>query len=238
MSYKHALSLVAILSVAAMGPLQAQGRGRGEQGPPGQQKKEVSPQEQQQRIKEEQGRQEQYRNHLDTQLKAAQAEQQRLQAAHQTAQVEQHQAYVAQLQRQRQSLEQQRDIEHEPYVTAAPTFRYRYNGVVRETNQYGADLLRQAVNSGYEQGFAQGRADRHDRVSSNYQRSFAYRDANFGYTGQYVEESDYNYYFRQGFRDGYTDGYGNGHRYGTINGNTAVILGSVAAGILALSAIR
>ena len=239
MSYKHAWSLVAILSLAAAGPLQAQGRGRGQEGggPPGQQK-QVSPEEQHKRVQEEQGRQQDYRNKLDAQIRAAQAEQSRLESEHHAAQLEQHQAYVAGLQRQRQELEQQRDIEHEPYITAAPTFRYRYNGVVRETNEYGAQLLRNAVNAGYEQGYAQGRDDRRDRLSSNYRRAFAYQDANYGYSGRYVAQDDYNYYFRQGFRDGYTDGYANGHRYGTINGSSAAILASVAAGILAFSAIH
>lgn len=238
MSYKHVWSLVAVLSLAAMGPLQAQGRGRGQEGgPPGQQK-QVSPEEQHKRVQEEQGRQQDYRNKLDAQIKAAQAEQSRLQAEHHAADLEQHQAYIAQLQRQRADLDRQRDIEHEAYITAVPTYRYRYNGEVRETNEYGAQLLRQAVNDGYEQGYAQGRADRHDRLPSNYRRAFAYQDANFGYTGQYIAQGDYNYYFRQGFRDGYADGYGNAHRYGTINGTSAAILGSVAAGILALTAIH
>ena len=30
-----------------------------------------------------------------------------------------------------------------------------------------------------------------------------YRDANYGYSGYYVDRSDYNHYFREGFRRGY-----------------------------------
>ena len=29
-------------------------------------------------------------------------------------------------------------------------------------------------------------------------RTFAYQDANYGYTGMYIPQTDYNYYFRQG----------------------------------------
>jgi hypothetical protein len=47
-----------------------------------------------------------------------------------------------------------------------------------ETNDYGATVLRQAVNDGYEEGFGAGQADRQDRWASNYQGSYAYRDAN------------------------------------------------------------
>jgi hypothetical protein len=89
------------------------------------------------------------------------------------------------------------------------------NGTTRQTNKYGADVLRQAVNVGYQQGAQAGQADRADGIASSYQRSFAYQDANYGYTGNYVAQSEYTYYFRQGFRRGYTDGYGTRAQYGT-----------------------
>jgi hypothetical protein len=47
----------------------------------------------------------------------------------------------------------------------------------------------------------QNRASQY-RWHSNYQGSFAYQDANYGYTGYYVDQDEYNYYFRQGFRHG------------------------------------
>jgi flagellar biosynthesis/type III secretory pathway protein FliH len=41
-------------------------------------------------------------------------------------------------------------------------------GSYYETNEYGADLLRQAVNNGYQEGFRAGEADRQDRWHSDY----------------------------------------------------------------------
>ena len=93
-----------------------------------------------------------------------------------------------------------------------------------ETNQYGADLLRQAVNYGYEQGFRAGEADRQDRWHSNYQGSFAYQDANYGYTGYYVDQDEYNYYFRQGFRHGYEDGFNSRYQYGQYSNGSYIVL--------------
>ncbi|HXT04377.1 MAG TPA: hypothetical protein VN760_09360 [Casimicrobiaceae bacterium] len=110
--------------------------------------------------------------------------------------------------------------------------------MVRQTNQYGADLLRQAVSEGYQQGYGQGQADRQDGAGSNYRRAFAYQDANAGYTGAYVPQSDYNYYFREGFRRGYQDGYASTHRYGNYSNGTASILGTVLSGILGLTSPR
>jgi hypothetical protein len=74
------------------------------------------------------------------------------------------------------------------------------NGTTRQTNKYGADVLRQAVNVGYQQGAQAGQANRADGIASRYQRSFAY--ANYACTGKYVAQGDYTYYFRQGFRHG------------------------------------
>ena len=58
-------------------------------------------------------------------------------------------------------------------------------------------MLREAVNNGYREGFRAGTADREDRWRPDYEDSFAYQDANFGYSGYYVDQADYNYYFRQ-----------------------------------------
>jgi hypothetical protein len=118
------------------------------------------------------------------------------------------------------------------------TFRYRVSGTDRQTNQYGADLLRQAVNDGYQQGWKAGRADRADHWQSNYQKSYAYQDANYGYDGRYVSQSDYNYYFREGFRRGYQDGYGSRAQYGSVVNGTPSILGTILSGILGLQSIR
>ena len=80
-------------------------------------------------------------------------------------------------------------------------------------------MLRQAVNYGYTEGFNAGAADRQDHWAPSYQDSYAYQDANYGYNGFYVEQDDYNYYFREGFRRGYDDGYNSRFQYGhTVNG--------------------
>ncbi len=123
-------------------------------------------------------------------------------------------------------------------MVAGPTYRYQFNGAYHETNQYGVDLLRQAVNYGYRRGYRAGAADREDHWRFDYQNSPEYREGTFGYTGSYVDLDDYSYYFRQGFRRGYQDGYYSRSRYGNSLNGTASILGNVIAGILNLRPIR
>ena len=59
-----------------------------------------------------------------------------------------------------------------------------------------------------------------------------------GTTGNYVDQADYNYYFRQGFRRGYDDGYNSQSRYGSVSNGTPTILGSLVSSILGLHSIR
>jgi len=75
-------------------------------------------------------------------------------------------------------------------------------------------------------------------VPANYQNSLAYQDANYGYTGNYVNQSDYNYYFRQGFRRGYDDGYYNRSQYGSSSNGSQSILSSLLSSILGLTSLR
>jgi hypothetical protein len=131
-----------------------------------------------------------------------------------------------------------RDYSRDPYTTTPHTYRYVVSGAQRQTNQYGADVLRQAVNYGYQEGVRAGAADRQDRRPASYQNTIAYRDANYGYSGNYVDQSDYNYYFRQGFRRGYEDGYGGRSQYGSSLNGTPSILGSLLTSILGLQSIR
>jgi len=118
-------------------------------------------------------------------------------------------------QQQWQMQRSQFDYYNDPYFYSAPIYRYYRSGRYYDVNQYGADLLRQAINYGYEQGYQAGRADRSDHWRFDYRGSFAYEDANYGYDGYYMDRDEYAYYFRQGFRRGYTDGYYRRHRYGT-----------------------
>jgi hypothetical protein len=116
------------------------------------------------------------------------------------------------------------DYDRDPYFYTAPIYRYNRGGTYYETNEYGAKTLRQAVNYGYEEGFRAGKADRDDRWGSNYKDSYAYRDANYGYSGYYVNRTDYNHYFREGFRRGYEDGYNSRSRYGrAVDGNYSIL---------------
>jgi hypothetical protein len=126
------------------------------------------------------------------------------------------QNYLARLGQQRLFLnDHYPDYARDPFFfTGAIYRRYNRGGRYYETNQYGASLLREAVNYGYAEGFRAGAADRLDRWHFSYQDSYAYQDANFGYNGYYVERDDYNFYFREGFRRGYEDGFNSRYQYG------------------------
>jgi hypothetical protein len=211
------------------------GKGRHD---PQQQGRQPSDEERQRRIGEERQRQSDYQRVLDQRVAAAQAQQAQLQAQRRNAQYAQQQAYIASLQAQRQRIAAERNYQTDPYFTTATAYRYRVSGVSRETNQYGVEVLRSAVNNGYTQGVQAGRADRQDGRRSNYRATFAYQDANYGYAGQYVAQSDYNYYFRQGFQRGYEDGYASTSRYGSFNNGTGSILSSLLTSILGLTDIH
>lgn len=101
-------------------------------------------------------------------------------------------------------------------------------------NQYAADMLRQALNFGYQEGFRAGQSDREDRWQADYQNTFAYQDATYGYSGYYVDLNDYSYYFREGFRRGYEDGYNGRYQYGRYSGGALNLLDNVLRGLLDL----
>jgi len=148
--------------------------------------------------------------------------------------------YSERLRQRRVGLQNDRDHDYndDPYFYTAPNYRYNRGGSYYQTNQYGANLLRQGVNHGYEEGFRAGEADRQDRWGPNYQDSYAYQDANYGYSGYYVDQDDYNYYFREGFRRGYDDGYNSRYQYGSYSNGSYSMLGALMAQILNLQALR
>jgi hypothetical protein len=151
------------------------------------------------------------------------------------AQYRYQQEYYRRVHLQQQRLGAQRyDYYSNPYFYTPVSYRYGYGGNYYTTNRYGADMLRQAVNYGYQEGLRAGRADRYDRWNSNYRDSYAYRDASYGYDNYYVSRNDYNYYFRQGFQRGYQDGYGDRYQYGRYDQGNASILQAVLALILNL----
>ncbi len=198
----------------------------------------VAPAEQQRRIQEQQQRTTQFKQHLDHQVPVVQQQAAQLPQQKRAAQYRTQQDSAARLKQQQQSLQTTRDYSRDPYVSTPQTYRYVVSGAAHQTNQYGADVLKQAVNYGYQEGLQTGKADRQDHWKSNYQNSVAYRDANYGYTGSYVDQTDYNYYFRQGFRRGYDDGYSSQLRYGSNSNGTPTILGTLLSSILGLQSIR
>lgn len=199
----------------------------------------LSQQQQDQRISEQQQRVAQYRQHLDQQEAFARQRTALLLQQKRVAQYRFQEQYVERLRQQQLSLRNDRfDYARDPYFYTASTYRYNRDGRYFETNEYGATALRQAVNYGYDGGFRAGAADRDDRWRSNYKDSYGYRDANYGYSGYYVNRTDYNYYFRQGFSRGYEDGYNRRFQYGrNANGNYSM-LDNVVARILNFQALR
>ncbi len=108
--------------------------------------------------------------------------------------------------------------------------RYRVytNGQYYNTDDRGAQMLRQAVNSGYQQGFRAGQYDAQRRNQYGYNSQNMYRTGTYGYQS-YVDRSQYRYYFQQGFQKGYQDGYYRRNQYGNNGTN---ILGSILSSIL------
>lgn len=138
------------------------------------------------------------------------------------------------LEKERLKLEQARlRLERQRLQTVQVRNRYRVNrnGQWYNTDSRGADLLRQAVNQGYRQGFAAGRSDRNRRTGMNWGGSTIYRSGTYGYQS-YVDRRQYQYYFQQGFQRGYQDGYNSRYQYGTNNGGTLNILGTILGSIL------
>ena len=101
-------------------------------------------------------------------------------------------------------------------------------------NDYGADLLRRAVNSGYEEGYRSGLADRQDGWQYDADNSEAFQDGSYGYDAYYVDLGEYQYYFREGFRRGYEDGYYGRYQYGAYSNGRYSILGNILSLILDL----
>jgi len=110
-------------------------------------------------------------------------------------------------------------------------YRVYRNGGYYQTDHRGAELLRQAVNAGYQQGFRQGQLDRQYRRNGGYYGSNIYRSGTYGYQS-YVDRQQYQYYFQQGFQRGYQDGFNSQTRYGYRSGNNINILGSILNTIL------
>jgi hypothetical protein len=204
-----------------------------------QRQERLSQQQQKELISQQQLRLVKYREHLDQQEHLSQQHSSQLQQQRRMAQYRFQQRYFQRLRQQQLSLRNARyyNYDRDPYFYTPPSYRYNRSGIYYQTNEYGANLLRQAVNYGYEEGFRAGQADREDHWGFNYEESYAYRDANYGYSGYYVAQDDYNYYFREGFRRGYEDGYHSRYQYGRRSNGKYIILGTVLGVILTLEAL-
>ena len=180
----------------------------------------------------------QYRNYIQARQSLARQRGYALEQQRRMAQYRYQQYYYERMRAQQARLAAQRySYANDPFFYTPANYRYGYDGSYYQTNRYGADLLRQAVNYGYQEGIRAGRADREDGWAPDYRNTYAYQDANYGYNGYYVSQRDYNYYFREGFRRGYQDGYGRQYQYGRYDNGTNSILEAVLALILNLQAI-
>ena len=147
----------------------------------------------------------------------------------QTRQIEKQQQKIA---KQQQKVErQQQKLENQQQKLQAARYRVYRNGGYYQTDRRGAELLKQAVNAGYQQGFRAGQTDRRARRSNGYNNSPVYRNGNYGYQS-YVDSRQYQYYFQQGFQRGYQDGYNSRNQYGTNNNGSLNILGTILQSIL------
>ncbi len=183
-------------------------------------------QEQQQRVTR-------YQQELQRRQNLTWQRQRLLEQQRRRAQLRYQQQYLEQLRRDQLRLQQWRYNDYGPY-----DYRYRRGGTYYETNRYGAEMLRRAVNDGYEEGFRAGQADREDGWAYSPQDAYAYQDASYGYDGYYVDLSDYQYYFREGFRRGYEDGYYSRSRYGRYSNGGYSILGAVVEQILGMQLLN
>jgi len=205
------------------------------------QKKEqrLSQQQQRQLIDQQQRRVAQYREHLEQQDRVAQQHSKVLLQDKRTAQYRFQEQYSQRIREQQARLRSERyDYDRDPYFYTPPIYRYHRGDRYYETNEYGAKTLRQAVNYGYGEGYRAGQADRNDRWRGNYRDSYAYRDANYGYSGYDVDQNDYNYYFREGFGPGYEDGYNSRYRNGRVDNGSYSMLDTLLSQILSFQLLR
>ena len=178
-----------------------------------------------------------YRRHLDGQQSTALRIVQNLRHQNRNEQYRSQQRYYDRMNQQRRHYDNDshNDYYRGSYHYSPVIYRYNRGGSYYYANRYQADLMRQAINYGYEEGYYAGRADRMDRWGFNYRDAYAYQDANYGYSGYYVDRGTYNYYFRQGFSRGYDDGYYSRYRYGRHNNNNYSLNDSVFRLILNFS---
>jgi hypothetical protein len=189
--------------------------------------------EQRQLITQQQARLVQYRQLMDSRRAASMQYAQALEQQRRLQQARYAQDYTQRLWQQQQTYRSaSMDYNNDPYFYSAPTYQYSALGRTYQTNEYGAELLRRAINTGYQEGLRAGRADQLDNWQPNYRTTPAYQQPYYGYSGQYLDQDQYGYYFRQGVQRGYEDGYYNRQQYGNITNGTASIISTLLSSIL------
>lgn len=176
-----------------------------------------------------------YQRHLNNQNLIAIRYNERLRDQNRREQYRSQQRYYEHMNQQRRYYDDNHHGFNISYYNSPVIYRYHRGGNYYYANRYQADLMRQAINYGYEEGFYAGRADRMDRWGYNFREAYAYQDANYGYYGYYVDRGTYNYYFREGFRRGYDDGYYSRYQYGRHYNNRYTPYSSVLNLILNFS---
>lgn len=133
--------------------------------------------------------------------------------------------------RQRRIERQERRADREQQRYERRQYRIYNNGGYYTTDDRGVQILRDAVNRGYQQGYNAGQSGRRNRNGYGYNGLSMYRSGNYGYNS-YVNSNQYRYYFQQGFQRGYEDGYNSRYQYGYRSNGGINILGSILSGIL------
>jgi hypothetical protein len=130
---------------------------------------------------------------------------------------------------------QQKEYEKDEKRAEKRGYRLYRGGNYYETDQRGYDMIRQAVNRGYQVGYREGANARRYRRDDRYNNNGYYGSGTYGYPG-YVDRNQYQYYFREGFERGYRDGYNSQSQYGYYSGGKWNILANVLGNILNMRA--
>jgi hypothetical protein len=118
------------------------------------------------------------------------------------------------------------------HVTNAQIRIYTYTG--RYDRDDRREILRRAVNRGYQQGFRQGQVDRRYGRRMDYEDSGMYRNGSYGYNRSYGGgmRSRYQNAFQRGFERGYEDGYNSRYRYAYRTNNGRRVVDSILNSII------
>jgi len=190
--------------------------------------------ERQKEVERQEKRFEKYRDRLNKQEEVAEQRRRRLEQEKRIAHARYQQAYAERMRERRKDLysKYDHDLRNDPFFDAPPRFRYYRGNKYFNVNRYVAEVLKDAVDYGYEQGYYAGRADYEDGWRFSYKDCYAYEDATYGYTGYWVDLNEYRHYFREGFRHGYEDGYYNVFYFGRYENGRHRILADILARII------